>query len=100
MANVDLTQVDVLALAPPMNLWALAGWGAADYDYATDAFCLPSMPPPTVRLGASNRAMVYAQPLRGGGAVLAAVELEALSPEVVVGVLAGSLSARGGPLSV
>ena len=82
---------DVLELVPPFNYWALSGWGNNDYDYATDAFCLPPTPPPTVQLGLHNRAMVYAHSL-AAGKTLAAVELEAMSQEVVVGLLAVSLS--------
>ena len=82
---------DALELTPPYNYWALSGWGSADYDYATTAFCLPATPPPTVQLGVNNRAMVYYAPVRAG-ATIAAVELEALSQEVVVGLLAVSVS--------
>ena len=81
---------DVMELVPPLNYWALSGWGRADYDYETDAFTLPAVPPPTVQLGAANRAMVYYWPLRKG-ATLEAVELEALSEEVVIGILAVSV---------
>ncbi len=45
-----------------------------------------------VQLGSNNRAMVYAHPLRSGGAPLTAVELEVLSQEVVIGVLAVSIA--------
>ena len=84
---------DTLELVPPLNFWALSGWGSADYDYATDGFCLPPSPPPTVQLGANARAMVYFLPLAQGGKALAAVELEVMSQEVVIGLLAVSLSA-------
>ena len=82
--------VEELELVPPMNFWALSGWGNADYSYDTDAFCLPPTPPPTVQLGDANRAMVYAHTIREGG-VLASVQLEVLSQEVVIGILAVSL---------
>jgi len=78
-----------LPLVPPFNYWALSGWGP-DYDYNSTAFCLPPTPPPTVTLGANCRAMVYYVPLPQG-ALLEAVELEALSQEVVLGILAVSL---------
>ena len=78
--------VERVELVPPMNYWALSGWGSADYSYESAAFCLPPTPPPTVQLGAHNRAMVYFVAL--GGRELVAVELEALSQEVVIGLLA------------
>jgi hypothetical protein len=37
-------------LVPPINFWSLGPWGNNDYDYATDAFCLPPTPPPTVQV--------------------------------------------------
>ena len=83
---------DTLELVPPLNFWALSGWGQADYSYSTDAFCLSPEPPPTVQLGANARAMVYFLPIAQGKA-LAAVELEAMSQEVVIGLLAVSLTA-------
>ena len=49
------------------------------------------MPPATVQLGANNRAMVYYFAVPAGAAV-EAVELEALSQEVVLGLLAVSLA--------
>jgi hypothetical protein len=78
-----------IELVPPFNFWALSGWGP-DYDYNATAFCLPPTPPPTVVLGNSNRAMVYFAPIPQG-AVLEAVELEVLSQEVVIGILAVSV---------
>ena len=42
--------VDTLDLVPPFNFWALSPWGNSDYDYATDAFCLPPVPPPQVQV--------------------------------------------------
>ena len=44
------------------------------------------------QLGNYNRAMVDARALASGGAPLAAVELEVLSQEVVIGILAVSLA--------
>jgi hypothetical protein len=84
--------VEELDLVPPRNFWSLSGWGTADYDYETDAFCLPQVPPPSVQLGNSNRAMVYAHSL-AEGKTLAQVQLEVLSQEVVIGVMAVSLMA-------
>jgi hypothetical protein len=87
-------RADELELIPPVNYWSLAGWGHPDdYSYDSDSFCLPPTPPPTVQLGAFNRAHVYfhALPRADAGALLASVELEALSQEVVVGLLGVSL---------
>ena len=83
--------LDSLDLVPPRNYWALSGWGRNDYSYATDSFCLPPTPPPTVQLGNNNRAMVYVRALPAG-ATLASVELEAFSQEVVVALLAVRLA--------
>ena len=81
-----------LELVPPTNFWALSGYGTADYSYETDSFCLPAVPPPTVQLGTSNRAMVYSHALKQDAAAsIVAVELEVLSLEVVIGILAVSL---------
>jgi hypothetical protein len=84
--------VEELDLVPPKNFWSLSGWGTGDYSYETDAFTLPAIPPPAVQLGASNRAMVYAHPLAPGKS-LVGVQLETLSQEVVIGLLAVSLMA-------
>ena len=81
--------IERVELVPPFNYWALSGWGSADYDYTRAAFCLPPTPPPTVQLGKNNRAMVFY--IATGGRVLVGVELEALSQEVVIGLLAVSL---------
>lgn len=80
---------DTLELIPPANYWSLTPIGGIDYDYARDGFCLPSVPPPTVQLGESNRAMVYSW---RATSPMARVTLEALSLEVVVGLLAVSVS--------
>jgi hypothetical protein len=77
-------------LVPPRNYWALSGWAGVDYSYDTDAWCLPAVPPPTVQLGANNRAMVYQVGIPAGRQ-LVSVTLETLSQEVVVGLLAVSL---------
>ena len=83
--------VVTLELTPPMNFWAMSGWGSADYSYETDAWCLPPTPPPTCTLGKNLRAMVYSLAIPPGS-TLASVELEVLSQEVVIGILAVSLS--------
>lgn len=73
---------------PPLKYWTLATQGV-DSDYVRDSFCLPPVPPPTIQLGAHNRANVYSWRANGEAA---AVTLEALSLEVVVGLLAVSVS--------
>jgi hypothetical protein len=78
---------DELELVPPRNFWSLSIWGV-DYDAVGDAFAIPGGAPPHAQLGGNARAMVYALPLR---AALVAVELEVLSQEVVIGILAVSL---------
>ncbi len=87
-----------LALVPPFNYWALCPLGAqpnsagqdensrSDYNYGTDAFCLPSVSPPAVNLGANCRAMVLNRRLRPG-LRLESVTLETLSQDVVVGLM-------------
>ena len=80
----------------PINYWNLCPVrvhtgleGQENRDYytaATDAFCIPSPPPETVELGANCRVMLLSHPLRPG-AILERVSLEALSHEVVVGLL-------------
>ena len=41
-------RIEKLALVPPLNFWSLCPFGGVDYDYRTDAFCLPKEPPLTV----------------------------------------------------
>ena len=82
--------VETLPLVPPRNFWSLCRFGDADYDYARDAFALPKDPPPQVQLGGNCRAMVYGWRLRPGVAVKE-VTLEALSPEVTIGLMAASV---------
>jgi hypothetical protein len=89
-------QEDSMELVPPLNYWNLCPIGAGpskesimdrtDYDYRTDAFCLPKIPPPTVQLGENCRAMVLHRRLRPD-ATLDTVTLETLSQEVVVGLM-------------
>ncbi len=83
-------EVEKLALMPPDNFWMLCPWGGEDYSYEHDAFCLPAEPPPQVQLGANCRAMVLAWKLRPG-VTLETVTLEALSQDVVIGLMGLSL---------
>ena len=83
-------QVEKLELMPPDNFWMLCPWGGEDYSYAHDAFCLPEVPPPQVQLGANCRAMVLSWKLRPG-VKLETVTLEALSQDVVIGLMGLSL---------
>jgi hypothetical protein len=79
-----------LDLVPPLNFWSLARFGRVDYDYARDGFVLPKEPPPQVQLGSDCRAIVVSWKLRPG-VKLASVTLEALSPEVVIGLMGVSI---------
>ncbi|RFC50870.1 MAG: protein of unknown function (DUF4450) [Verrucomicrobia bacterium] len=83
-------QVEKLELMPPDNFWMLCPWGGEDYSYAHDAFALPAEPPPQVQLGANCRAMVLSWKLRPG-VRLESVTLEALSQDVVIGLMGLSL---------
>ncbi|NQU41618.1 MAG: DUF4450 domain-containing protein [Lentisphaerae bacterium] len=82
--------VETLPLVPPLNFWCLSPWGGKDYSYATDAFCLPIAPPPQVQLGNNCRAMVLSWKLRRDK-ILESVTLEALSQDVVIGLMSVSL---------
>jgi len=84
-------QVEKLELVPPLNFWSLGSWGGLDYSYATDAFCLPKEPPPSVQLGNNCRAMVLSWKLRPG-VKLEDLTLETLSQEVVIGLMGVSLA--------
>ncbi|MFZ9938582.1 MAG: hypothetical protein ACO3JG_16215, partial [Luteolibacter sp.] len=79
-----------LELVPPLNFWSLCGFGRTDYDTKRDAFALDKKPPPQVELGRNCRAMVYGWKLRPGVA-LKDVTLEALSQEVVIGLMGVSI---------
>ena len=81
---------ETLDLCPPTNFWSLCKFGTLDYDYKRDAFSLPKNPPMQVQLGQNCRAMVYGWKLRLG-AVLKSVKLEALSQEVVIGLMGVSV---------
>jgi len=83
-------QVEKLELFPPDNFWMLCPWGGEDYSYDNDAFALPAEPPPQVQLGANCRAMVLSWKLRPG-VKLETVTLEALSQDVVIGLMGLSL---------
>ena len=79
-------QIVTHELVHPTQFWDLAG----DYDYEVDAFSLPKAPPPTVQLDEGTRAVAFYAALRAD-AVLHEVELETLSPEVVIGLMAISI---------
>jgi hypothetical protein len=81
---------ETMPLIPPDNFWSLSTYGSNDYDYTTDAFCLPERPPVSCQLGHQNRGMVYGWALRENKGVLVAIELEVLSQEVVIGIIAVS----------
>ena len=83
-------QVERLELVPPLNFWSLCPWGDADYNYASDAFCLPKQPPPMVQLGRNCRAIVLSWKLRPG-IPLKDLTLETLSQDVVIGMMGVSL---------
>jgi hypothetical protein len=82
--------VGKLELVPPLNFWSLCPFGGADYDYKHDAYCLPKVPPETVRLGSNCRAILLNQRLRPGVA-LESVTLETLSQEVIIGLMGVSI---------
>ncbi len=63
----------------------------ADYDYERDGFCLPETPPETVQLGNNCRAVLLSHALAPDHA-LTEVSLEALSQEVVVGIMGVTLA--------
>ena len=79
-----------LELIPPLNFRMLCPWGGADYNQEFDAFALGDTPPMMVQLGSNCRAMLYGWRLREG-VKLKEVSLEALSQEVVVGLMGVSL---------
>jgi hypothetical protein len=89
-------QDDELALIPPINYWNLSPIAAkagapgqpsrTDYTDPIDAFVVPKPYPQTVQLGENVRAMLLNRRLRSGVS-LQSVTLEALSQEVVVGLM-------------
>ncbi len=81
---------EAIKLIPPFNFWSLCKFGTLDYDYRRDAFSLPATPPMQVQLGQNCRAMVYGQKLRPNVG-LTSVSLEALSQEVVIGLMGVSV---------
>ncbi len=87
---------DTLTLVPPFNYWNLSPIdskatspgqaGREDYTASVDRFCLPQEWPQTVQLGQNCRAMLLNRRLRPE-VILESVTLEALSQEVVVGLM-------------
>ncbi|MBP9914531.1 MAG: hypothetical protein KBF26_14115, partial [Opitutaceae bacterium] len=92
-----------IELVPPLNYWNLCPMpvdglapgqtSRADYTAPLDAFCLPTVLPPTVQLGQNCRAMLLHQTLRPG-VLLKHVTLETLSAEVVVGLMGVTVMSR------
>jgi len=91
-------QVERLDLVPPFNFWSLCPFGPCDYDYERDGFCLPAKPPATVQLGNNCRANVLAFRLRPD-VIVESVTLEALSQEVIIGLMGISMMNPGSSLS-
>jgi len=85
-------------IVPPMNFWTLCPLGARDYNYRRDAFALPATPPSTVQLGGNCRAVLLNARLRPG-AELTQVTLEALSQEVVIGLMGVTVMMSGKPFA-
>ncbi|MHB1355522.1 MAG: hypothetical protein ACYCZF_06060 [Anaerolineae bacterium] len=89
-----------LQLINPDNFWSLCplyaqatakGQGShTDYSYEFDSFCLPKTPPETIQLGENCRSVVACFTLRPG-VQLKSVTLEALSQEVVIGLMGMTL---------
>ena len=71
----------------PNDFWDVAG----DYNYPIDGFSLPKTPPPTLQLDEGSRAVAMVLPLRSGQK-LREVELETLSMEVIIGLMALSIT--------
>ena len=71
----------------PRDFWDVA----AIYSYADDAFSLPNVPPQTVQLDENTRAVAFVKPLRLESQ-LVSVELETLSQEVTIGLMAISVA--------
>ena len=80
---------ETLELIPPLNYWTLSPVAGVYYDYVRDGFCLPPTPPATVQLGDANNANVYSW---RASAQMESVTLEAMSLEVVIGLVAVSVS--------
>jgi hypothetical protein len=91
---------DSLELIPPVNFWNLckidphptaAGQNSrADYTSEIDRFCMPAILPETVQLGKNCRAMLLNLRMRRG-VELKSITLEALSQEVVIGLMGVSI---------
>jgi hypothetical protein len=82
--------VERIELIPPLNFWSMCGFGGSDYDYKRDGFCLPTVPPSTVRLGRNCRAVILNHRLRTD-VTLNSVTLETFSQEVIIGLMGMSL---------
>ncbi|MHB1460841.1 MAG: LamG-like jellyroll fold domain-containing protein [Armatimonadota bacterium] len=83
-----------LELVPPLNFRNICRWGGSDYNQERDGYALGDNPPLMVNLGTNCRAMLYGWRLRKG-VKLQQVSLEALSQEVVVGLMGVSLMNPG-----
>jgi hypothetical protein len=83
-------KVETLDLVPPENFWSLCGFGRLDYSYERESFVLPETPPPQVQLGQNCRAILASWRLRPG-VRLESITLEALSEEVVIGLMGASV---------
>ena len=96
---------ETLELVPPENFWNMFAYTCAptsseqttcnDYDYQNAGFCLPETPPDTIQLGQNCRAVALGFRLRPGVS-LESVELECLSNEVVIGLMAVTLGREAG----
>ena len=94
-----------LELTPPDNFWTLSPYTCNpssaeqdtcnDYNYENAGFCLPETPPDTIELGRNCRAVSLGFRLRPD-AVLDSIELECLSNEVVIGLMAVTLGRESG----
>jgi hypothetical protein len=82
--------VETLELVPPFNFWSLCPFGGVDYNYTRDSYSLPKTPPPIVQLGNNCRMMVLNLRMRPA-VMLESVTLEALSQEVIVGLMGMTL---------
>jgi hypothetical protein len=103
IANAELQMeyadgvVEKLPIVPPFNFWTLCPLDGVDYNYQRDGFCLPKVPPATVQLGRNCRAIMLNWRLRPGVA-LKSVRLEALSEQVVIGLMGVTImNPKSGP---
>jgi hypothetical protein len=70
----------------PNDFWDVGG----DYNYEVDSFSLPKTPPPTLTLDEGSRAVAFVRPLRKG--TVREIEIETLSMEVIIGLMALSIA--------